>query len=429
MKKKRTPGFVFIVLLVLGTLSGIRGEKLLASSARHITLTFSAGHDPSGIHEALIRRFEETHPDIKIRVLELPNSTDGQHERYVTALAAEDSSLDVIAADIIWPPEFASAGWLLPLDPFLPPSEQKKFIDGATQGVRYKGKLYAVPWFCNAGLLFYRKDLLEKEGLSPPRTWDDLLKAAGLLQRKYKIDGLVFQAARYEGLVCDFLEYLWGNGGDVFDKDGNITIDRPEAIEALQFLTDLIHKHRLTARAVTSYQEQESFIAFTQGHAAFLRSWPYVYMLSFGKDSRVAGKVGMVPMVYNKGKSAGTLGAWNLAISRFSKHPKESWEFIRFLSSHESQVLATLKGRTPSLKSVYGDPRIKKEAPYLSVFYRTLAAGKPRPVTPLYPKISIILQIQVHRAITREISPEAALKEAARKIRNLYNKYKLPVGT
>lgn len=417
---------ISIIYLAGNPLWKQQGECLpLALANQKINITFSYGHDPTGYNERMVREFEKQNPDIKVKIIELPSSVDIQHSKYATTLGAGDESVDVFAVDIIWTPEFASAGWILPLDKYFHPEVQKAYLKGPMEAVKYKGRIYAVPWYCNAGMIFYRKDLLKKEKLNPPDTWKELVDTAKLLEKKYQISGFVWQAYRYEGLVCNFLEYLWGNNAEVFDKDGKIVLDSKGAQEALEFMKDLIHTYKISPVAVTSYQEQDSLIAFIQGKSAFLRSWPYVYQIAmYGKESKIKGNVGIIPIVGKKTKAFGTLGTWNLAVSKFSKHPDEAWKLVKFLTGYYAQKQMVLEsGLNPSLKAVYFDKEVINKAPHLKIFLKIFEEGKPRPVSPLYPKISIILQRQVHRAITGEIEPGQALVESSWRIKEVYKKY------
>jgi len=405
-------------LFILGTialfLAGC-GEK----DSRTL-LTWSVGKDATGAHTRLIEMFESENPGIKIRHMEMPENTGAQHDAYVTYLSAKDSTVDIYTMDIIWPAEFASAGWVLPLgDKFLP-NERKAFLPGPIDGCTYKGEIYAVPWFTDAGLLYYRKDLLKEANLKPPKNWKEFVRQAKLLSEKHNIHGFVFQGQQYEGLVCNYLEYVWGNGGDVIDKKGNVVLDSPKAVEALKFMVDMVQTHKLTPEGVTTYKEEESRQVFTNGEAVFLRNWPYVWALAqdASKGSKVVDKVGITPVPGKRGKGAATLGGWNLGISAFSEHPEEAWKFIKFLTGEKAQkVFALQSARLPTRHTIYKDKEVLAYAPHYADFYQVFLNARPRPSGPLYPQISDQIQIAVHKALTLKASPIDALKEAAKQIR------------
>jgi len=253
-----------------------------------ITITWAVGKDPTRFHDTLIAKFEKKFPHIKVRLLEMPEPATTMHDAYVTYLSARDPSVDVYSIDIIWPPEFGSAEWLLPLNEYISDEEMEAFLPGPIEGCTYRGSLYAIPWFTNGGVLYYRADLLKKENIVRPSTWTELVHHAKLL-KKYGVYGFVFQAHQYEGLVCNSLEYVWSNGGEVFDEDRNVVINSDEAVESLQFMKDIIHKYKITPPGVVTYKEEEARRLFTEGKAAFMRNWPYLWAID--QDSAKGSKV------------------------------------------------------------------------------------------------------------------------------------------
>jgi multiple sugar transport system substrate-binding protein len=188
-------------------------------------------------------------------------------------------------------------------------------------------------------------------------------------------------------------------------------------------MVDIIHKHKITPKGILTYKEEESRQIFTSGNACFLRNWPYVWVLAQSKEkgSKVVGKVGIAPLPrFLGGRHASCLGGWNLAISKFSRHPKEAWKFIEFMTSYESQKYYSIKGgRLPTRKALYKDKDVLKKSPYYAEMYNVFINALPRPVNPNYSQISDILQVELHQALTQKKSPEQALKDAEKKIKKL----------
>jgi multiple sugar transport system substrate-binding protein len=388
-----------------------------------VSITFAVGKDPTGYHQQLLEDFEAAHPGLRVKLIEMPESATQQHNSYVTYFSSADASIDVYSVDIIWPSEFGAAGWLLPLDEYFSQDELDEFLPGPVEGCTYEGTLFAIPWFTDAGILYYRRDLLENEELSPPETWDDLLAQSRLLHQEYGVYGFVFQAQQYEGLICNFLEYVWANGGRVLTPSGEVTIDSPEAVEALEFMAALVSQNDITPEGIATYKEEESRQLFTEGKAAFMRNWPYAWALaqSEEKGSEVAGMVGIAPLPHPPGgTSAACLGGWNLAISRYSKHPSESAQFIRFMTSYEAQKTFALEGgRLPTRKALYHDQDVLLRNPHYESLYEAFMTARPRPVTPFYPKLSDLLQIEVHQAIIGAKTPKDALRSAQDQIEKI----------
>jgi multiple sugar transport system substrate-binding protein len=206
----------------------------------------------------------------------------------------------------------------------------------------------------------------------------------------------------------------------VLEEDGTLLIDSPESVQALTFMRDLIHRFRVVPEGVTTYKEEDSRQLFTEGKAAFMRNWPYAWALAQNeeKGSKVAGKVGICPLPHPPdGVHAACLGGWNLAVSRFSEHPSEAMEFIKFLTSYKIQkAFAVRGGRLPTRKRLYRDEEIVGVSPHYGDLYQAFINARPRPVTPYYSKLSDILQIEVHQALIGAKEPHEALRSAKTKI-------------
>lgn len=383
-----------------------------------VHVRYLASPDVGGFSKVIIERFEKANPGIKVDMIEGPAAGDARENMYSTAFMAKDDSYDLAYVDVAWLPKFAAQGWLRPLDDLLPPEKTEAFLPGDVEGSRYQGKLYRVPIQSDGGMLYYRKDLLAAKGIPVPRTWEELARAALALQTPRRA-GFVFQGKQYEGLVCAFLELVWGFGGDLLDPSGQVRIDEPQAVAALEALVDGIYGRGFIPQAVLTYQEEEARNMFQEGRAVFMRNWPYAWNLMQQEGSPVRGKVGIVPMVAGPGgKSAATLGGWGFAVSSYSRHPEEAFRLAEFFATAESQKLAFMKGGIlPTRKALYSDPEVLRAAPHMKDLGRVLAGARPRPVHPRWPRMSDALQMHVSAALSRQETPAEALETAAREIR------------
>ncbi|MCZ6625931.1 MAG: ABC transporter substrate-binding protein [Deltaproteobacteria bacterium] len=350
------------------------------------------------VWDQAIADFEAENPGIKIVREVGPHSTTEFHDLVTQKLKNRDPEMDVFFMDVIWPAEFAAAGWALPLNRFFPAAEQKKFLVAPILANTYRGRIYGVPLFIDAGMLYYRKDLLRKYGFSPPSTWPELVRQAKTILAKEKdphLTGFSGQFKQYEGLICDMMEYILSNGGSLWDeKRLRSTLHLPKAKEAVRFVRDQIIRG-ISHRGVLAYQEPESLALFTQGKAIFHRNWPYAWEIANDPErSKVPGKVGMVPLpAFPGGKSVATLGGWQLAISRFSRKPELAWKFVAFMSGREIQKRITLfTGRAPARKELYRDPDILKKYPQFRSQLETFVRAVPRPRTAVYTPMSNIMQ-------------------------------------
>ncbi|MFQ5663925.1 MAG: ABC transporter substrate-binding protein [Terriglobia bacterium] len=390
-----------------------------------VTLVFKhAKHPRYQFLNKLIREFQAQHPGIRVREEILPASTDEQHQFYVINLAAEAADFDVIDMDVIWVPEFARAGWLVELTSHLPPEELTPLNPAALRADWLQGKLFAVPWFVDVGVLYYRRDLLAKYGFGPPATYPELLAQARHILANEANDslmGFVWQGMQYEGLVCTALEFIRGNGGDVLAPDAEVALTEPATLEALTFMRELIRPQGVTPALVTTLNEEATRLIFQSGRAVFMRNWPYAWGLLNQPDSPVAGRVGLTTVPhFPDHASAPTLGGFHLGVNAYSRHPKAAIKFVRFMISYRAQREIILNlGVLAAHRRVYRDPAVRAALPFLEDLLPSLARVQPRPVTPYYLMISQILQPELSAVVTGIRSPDAAMRLAKQQIEHL----------
>jgi multiple sugar transport system substrate-binding protein len=350
------------------------------------------------VWDQAIADFERQNPGVRV-VREIgPHSSTQFHDLVTQKLKNRDTQLDVFFMDVIWPAEFASAGWALPLDRYFSAAEQDHFLKAPISANRYHSRIFGVPLFVDAGLLYYRKDLLEKYRLRPPRTWPELIETAKTIlagERDPHLVGFSGQFKQYEGLICNMMEYILSNGGALWDEKRLVSaLSQPRATQAVRFVRDRIIGE-ISQRGVLAYEEPESLALFTQGRAVFHRNWPYAWKNANDPEgSKIAGKVGMTPLpVFPGGRGAATLGGWQLGISRFSTKPDLAWRFVAFMTSKEIQKrIALSTGRGPTRAALYEDPELLDKVPQLRSLLETFNQAVPRPTTPVYVPLSNIMQ-------------------------------------
>jgi multiple sugar transport system substrate-binding protein len=381
-------------------------------------LTFSASGlgAEADVVRAQLSRFADAHPDVEVALQVTPDAADQRHQLYVQWLNARADDPDVLQLDIIWTAEFAGAGWVAPLSAA---GDVSDFFPAAIAANRWRGQLYALPWFVDVGLLYWRTDLLD----APPDSVDALQMAARhAVQRGQTRWGLAWQGARYEGLITVFLEHLGAFGGGILDERGDVIVDRPEAIRALTFMRDAITSAVVPASALTWQEEQVRF-AFQNGQAAFMRNWPYAWALvNEAGVSQVAGRVSVAPFpAAAGGRPTSALGGAQLAINTFSDQPQLAWQLIAYLTAPEQMLeRARLAAQLPSRRSLYATDALASALPLpVNEVRAALEAAASRPVTPVYSELSEVLQVHVHRALSGQQAPADALRIAATEIREL----------
>lgn len=370
------------------------------------------------VWDEIIRRFQAANPDIRLVREVGPHSSTAFHDLLTQKLKNASPEVDVFLMDVVWPPEFASAGWARSLDHYLDEATRRTLWPAALEANTWQDRLYGVPLYLDAGLLYYRKDLLAAQGYSPPRTWPELVAQARAIVAAQRAAGREMygysgQFKQYEGLVCDMLEFIASRGGGLVDPHtGRCLLSEPAAVEAVRFVRQQIIGH-IAPRGVLTYQEPESLALFLQGKAVFMRNWPYAWaLLQQRQRSQVAGRVGITVLPHFPGQaSAATLGGWQVGISAFSRRPRPAWRFVSFLISRPIQKLLAIEaGRLPARRDVFEDPEVLEARPHFRLLRQVLARARPRPRTPLYPALSRILQVYFSRALS---DPRVKVEELA----------------
>jgi multiple sugar transport system substrate-binding protein len=374
-----------------------------------------------GPEAAVVRRqldrFASQHPQVRVELRVTPDAADQRHHLYVQWLNARSPAPDVLQLDVVWTAEFAAAGWILPLDRFAP--DVADFVPAALRSSRWRGTLYALPWFVDVGLLYWRTDLVR----DAPSSLATIEQAARQSITSGETPfGLVWTGARYEGLITVFVEYLAAFGGGILSDEGRVIVDEPKAVEALSRMCREIDDG-VVPIATLNWREEEVRLAFQNGQAVFMRNWPYAWsLLQEPARSRVAERVAAAPFPGIEGhEPVAALGGAQLAVNAHSAQPQLSFALAQFLTAPEQMLeRARLAAQLPARLSLYDDEALEGALPIpMRPVRRALDAAVPRPVTPVYSELSEILQVSLHRALTGQQPPAAALTEAAANMREL----------
>ncbi|MGW0804960.1 ABC transporter substrate-binding protein [Nonomuraea sp. NPDC002799] len=362
-------------------------------------ITFATGRDTTAYLQPLLDRWNQAHPAEKVTLLELPEAADEQRAQIAANLQAQSSRYDVLGLDVVWTAEFAENGWIIPLERGLFPLD--RFLPPVVETAVYKDKLWAVPYTSNAGLLYYRTDLVKR----PPRTWADLRDQSRQIVKKYDIEGYAGQFLAYEGLTVNFSEAVQSAGGQIVSNNGTeVSLDPVKAEIALDFLLQGLREEWIPKEAL-SFKEEETRLAFQEGRLAFARNWPHAYGPARAELGR---KVGVTRLPGLNGPGSSTLGGANLAISAYSKHQHTAQEFIRYFTSLENERRVLTEGSFPPVwTELYDDPALIKRFPYLPVLKESILAAKARPVSANYNQVSLVIASSVAKALNSPTTESA----------------------
>ena len=393
----------------------------MAAYAEDVTVRYMSLADHFGVEPEIITLFEKQNPGIKLEMVNVPEGgANPVHDKQVTMMAAGDGSIDIFCVDVIWPPEYVAADWLLPLDEWFSKEEQDQYIPAMIDAQTIDGHIYGVPYLADWGVLFYRKDILEEHGMEVPKTWMELVEIAQELQDQPEMIGWVSNWVTNQQLICEYFEFLYSNGGTFLDESGTKPIfTSPEALEAAQFMVDMANKYKITQPGITTMDIDEGRAIFTEGKAIFHRNWLYVWaMAQHHESTKVAGKIGIALLpTFKEGMNTSTLGGWSWAVNKATKNPEAAAKAALFLGGPEAQKIRATKGdRVPALLPVMNDPEVVAKNPVYPEMYKFAKYIKSRPKSPFYTQISDIFQTALQAAIVQQKSVEDALNDAAEEI-------------
>lgn len=378
-----------------------------------ITLAF--GREPSGTLQRLVDRFNNQNNDITVTWRPQPSQTQQYFDQLRTQFQAQDGSLTVIAGDVIWPAQFASAGYVLDLSDRFTEDMRSMFLPGPVESNTYEGSVFGVPWYTDAGLLYYRRDLLEQAGFEPPTTYAELQEQANQISQDQNLQfGYVFQGSEYEGGVVNGLEYVNSHGGRVLDPNdaSRVVFDSPETVAGLETYRGMVESGA-APQAVSTYDEPACEAPFLGGDAVFCRNWPYMYSLAGTEEFIGREQIDIAPLPAGEGgQSVSGLGGWNFFINAFADEEAQdaAWEFIRFMTAEEQQRQYAIDGAyLPTLKSLYEDQEVADQVPVVRLAPQALANTEPRPVSPVYSDMSL----QMAEQFTAVLNGDASAQETA----------------
>jgi len=391
-----------------GTTAGADAEQGLDSRG---PITYVQGKDNSNVVRPLIEKWNAAHPNETVTFKEQTDQADQQHDDLVQNFQAKNANYDVVSVDVVWTAEFAAKGWLQPLKDKMA-LDTSAMLKPTVDSASYKGTLYAAPQNSDGGILYYRKDLVP----TAPTTWDEMMGMCSVAEQN-GIGCFAGQYAKYEGLTVNTSEAINSAGGSVLDADGKPSLNTPEAKEGLENLAAAYADGSIPKEAIT-FQEEQGRQAFQDGKLLFHRNWPYVYNLAMTEgSSQVKDVLGMTALVGKDGPGASTLGGHSAGMSVYSKNKATALDFLKFLTSEETQKFYATQGSlAPVLGALYDDQELVAKLPYLPVLKTSIENAVPRPVTPYYPAVTKAIQENAYSAIKGEKTVDAALSDMQKSI-------------
>lgn len=419
MKKRDT--------LKWATLALVSSLAVSAAWAQQTTLRVFVGpNQRPDLQAKLFEQYNKANPGVKVEIETGGATSELQRQYLSTVLNAKDSAIDLFLIDIVNPAQYASKGWIEPLDKYVGGAAVLKndYLPVYQNANVIGGKLYAMPSQGDAMFMYYRKDLLTKHGVAEPKTWEELSAAAKKItaaEGNANLQGLSIQGAPIEGAVCTFLLPYWGQGKQFNDAGGKLTLDKAAAVKGLQSWLTMVDQgviKKNVAEVTTPITVNE----FKAGQAVFAINWGFAFdRFKDDADSTVKGKVGVMPLpAMAGGKSATCMGGWQWAMNAYGKNKDAAGKLIQFLSSKQASAFIAREGSIlPVFQSVYSDAEVNKVVPWFKDALPVVLGAQSRPMVEDYGQVSDIIRTTTSAILARTKTPEAGVDEIAARVGRL----------
>lgn len=353
---------------------------------------------------------------VDVRIVSTPNSSTERLALYQQLLAAQADDIDLFQVDVVWPGILGNH--FIDLSKHV--RESAGYFPVLIRNNTVDGRLVALPWWTDAGILYYRADLLKKYDEAVPTTWQQMTKTARKIMTAEHdagngdLWGFVWQGKAYEGLTCNALEWLDSFGaGHIVAGNGKVDVENPRTLVAMKLAASWVGD--ISPKGVLNYDEEASRGVFQSGKAVFMRNWPYAWALANDDESAIKGKVGVtaLPQGGPDGKHTGTLGGWNIAVSRYSKNQEHAISLALYLTSAaEQKRRAVVASYNPTIMALYKDPEVLEANPFFGKLFETFsnAVARPSAVTgKSYNRVSAEFWRAVHRILAGQQDAKPAI--------------------
>lgn len=395
----------------------ILGFAIPAHADTELRIFVSSQHQPD-VWRKVFDQYEAKTPGVKITIEAGGNTSEAQAQYLNTVMSAKDSTLDVLMLDVVRPAQYAAAGWTSEFQA----KDIEQFLPTYTEANTVSDKVVAVPAFADAMFLYYRKDLLEKYGVEPPKTWEELAAAAKKItdgEGRADLQGLSFQGKAIEGAVCTFLLPYWSQGKTLVEN-GKLNFDRDAAVKSLTLWKSFVD-NGVAKKNISEVATDDTRKEFQAGNVVFAINWSYAWSKFQGGDSAVVGKVDVARLpALEGGEQASCLGGWEFGVSAYSEHQEEAKKFVGYISSPEvSKFMAVNGALLPTYADLYTDADVVKAAPWFANALPVVQTAKARPVTPRYNEVSETIRTTVNAVLSGVTTPEDGASQIEARLRRI----------
>jgi len=377
----------------------------------------SSQHQPD-IWRKVLDKYEAANPGVKLTIETGGNTSEAQAQYLNTVMSAKDSNLDVLMLDVIRPAQYAAAGWISSFEG----KDMSVYLPAYAEANTVDGKVVALPAFADAMFLYYRKDLLDKYGIAPPKTWEELAAAAQQVaagEKNPNLQGLSFQGKAIEGAVCTFLLPYWSQGKHLVEN-GKLTFDHDAAVTALSLWKGFIDEG-VTKKNIAEVATDDTRREFQAGSVLFAVNWSYAWTHFQGAESAVKGNVGVTRLpTLGSGEQASCLGGWEWGVSAYSTHQDEAKKLVEYLSGQDVSVFMAANGSLlPTYAAAYKNDEVLKAVPWFADALSVVETAKARPVTPRYNEVSDVIRTTVNAVLAGVTTPENGARQIETRLKRI----------
>lgn len=413
--RRNTLAFMVVLALLAslcltGTISSAAASKITVIMPRHEM-------DLKGIWERQTKEFESK-TGIQVEFIQM--SWDEVADKVLTDLAAGGTSYDVIEFDNGWVAKFAATGWVSPLNDIADKQYVNSLLPGLVKTFTRNGKLLGIPWNNDTRFFFYNKAMLQKAGIKePPKTWAEVITQAKQLKKLGICEYPIAEYWNQEWALANSVAfYLYSFGGNYFNNQGKITVNKGAALEALTFMVNSLKRDKLVNPSSTTLSQEAAADLFYRGSSAFFFQGPpstFNYA-NDPKKSKVVGQIEVASWLPGKRSSLQTTLTLPEAFSipKTSKNRELAWKYIQFMISKEKdKERATEIGSLPLFNDLYRDEQLLKQYPYWKQFGQQSAVARPLPLAEWYDELVQKTIVAVQQALLGSKTPKAAADDIA----------------
>lgn len=417
---------LMMIVLLFGVGTPLHAQRTptttCPSQSASLTIAASAVGQELELLNRQLSAFMQQCPNVRVAALQTPDLATDRLRLYRQFLSARNGSVDIYLLDVTW--QALLADEMIDLYDVLPRGADtvEQHIPALIANNTVNGKLVSLPWSLDAGLLYYRQDLLDKYNLSVPRTWDALTAAAATIQAGERADGnsefwgYVWQGSIGEPLLINALEWQASEGGgNIISPNGEVQVNNAPMLRAITRAADWIGE--ISPEDVLFFNPEDTRRVWQNGDAAFMRNWSYAFALSTASGSSIGGDVGVTVLPAGAGGNAATVSGWGLGVSRYSANPQAAVALAAFLTAPEQQrARAEQLGYNPTIASLYAP--LASTSPTFEALNTLVSRGGLvlRPATlsgQNYANVSTLYSQQIHAVLRGERDAETALEDLA----------------